>query len=142
VKTSEKGLSIIKSFEGLRLVAYRDGGGVWSIGYGHTDDVSEGDTCTEQEALDFLKDDVNEAEICIATCVEATLTQAQFDALASLIYNIGCEAFKNSTMLRLINAGSMAGAEQQFWRWNKEGHNVIAGLTRRREAEAKLFASG
>jgi lysozyme len=141
VTTSEKGLALIRSFESLRLTAYRDGGGVWSIGFGHTDDVEPGDTCTAQEALDWLRRDANEAEICILTSVETTLTQSQFDALCSLVFNIGCEAFENSTMLRLINAGKMDAAKGQFSRWNKDDGKIIAGLTRRRAAEAELFAS-
>jgi lysozyme len=141
VTTSEKGLALIRSFESLRLTAYRDGGGIWSLGYGHTDDVEPGDTCTEQEALDWLKRDANEAEICILTSVETTLTQSQFDALCSLVFNIGCEAFEKSTMLRLINDGHMKAAKAQFMRWNHDNGVAVAGLTRRRAAEAALFAA-
>jgi lysozyme len=141
VTTSEKGLELIKSFEALRLKAYRDGGGVWSLGYGHTDDVEPGDTCTAAQAFDWLKADANEAEICILTSVENVLTQAQFDALVSLVFNIGCEEFENSTILRLINAGNFTAAKGQFSRWNKDNGKIVAGLTRRRAAEAELFAS-
>lgn len=141
---SARGLALIQEFEGLRLAAYPDpatGGGPWTIGYGHTKNVKPGDTCTEAEASEWLRIDCTEAEACIEAWVEPELTQSQFDALIAFIFNLGCGAFRNSTMLRLINAGNFDAAARQFGRWNHAGGKVMAGLTRRRTAEAALFAS-
>jgi lysozyme len=142
---SDRGLDLIKSFEGLSLKAYPDpgtGGEPWTIGYGHTGDVQQGDTCTEPEATEFLRGDCGKAERCIDDNVTAELTQNQYDALGSFIYNCGCGNFKSSTLLKLVNASDMDGAAQQFIKWNKAAGRVMAGLTRRRAAEAELFSEG
>jgi lysozyme len=139
---SDKALDIIKSFESLRLDAYMPTpNDVPTIGYGSTRGVTMGDTCTESEALQMLKEDVSEAEGCVSMAVDVDLTQHQFDALVSLVFNIGCGAFRGSTLLKLLNAGDYAAAQQQFGRWNKQAGKVLNGLTRRREAEAALFAA-
>ena len=143
MKVSDKGLDFIKSFEGLSLSAYPDpgtGGEPFTIGYGRAHGVKENDTCTEEEALQWLRDDLSEAESCVSAQVDVELTQDQFDALCSFVYNAGCLAFRNSTMLRLINAGNFAAVPAQLLRWNHAGGVVMAGLTRRRKAEADLFA--
>ena len=142
MKVSDNGLKLICQFEGLRLEAYPDpatGGKPWTIGFGHTEGVKEGDTCTEEEAYDWLREDCEDAEHCIDDFVEVELNQNQFDALVSFIFNLGCGNFKNSTLLRLINSGQFNAAAQQFLRWNKAQGQVMAGLTARREMEAKLF---
>lgn len=100
-----------------------------------------GDTCTESEALQMLKEDCSEAEGCVSMAVDVELSQAQFDALVSLVFNIGCGAFRGSTLLKLLNAGDYAAAQQQFGRWNKQAGKVLNGLTRRRKAEAELFGA-
>lgn len=139
---SDKGVAFIASFEGLRLSAYPDpatGAEPITIGYGHTGGVLLGDTCTEEEALAWLKQDCATAEECIADHVDVDLNQNQYDALVSFIFNCGCGNFRASTMLKLINSGQMDAASKQFGRWNKGNGKVMAGLTRRREAEAELF---
>jgi lysozyme len=139
---SKRGLDLIKGFESLALEAYPDpgtGGEPWTIGYGHTGGVKEGDTCTEEDATDWLQEDCREAEACIAAYVHLILTQNQHDALTSFVFNCGCGNFKSSTLCRLVNAGDFAAAVQQFARWNKGGGRILAGLTRRRAAEAALF---
>ena len=139
---SDKGIALITHFEGLRLEAYPDpatGGEPITIGCGHTGGVKLGDTCTEEEAGEWLKQDCAEAEEAINDYVDVELTQNQTDALISLIYNIGSGNFRNSTLLKLLNAGSYDAAAQQFKRWNKAAGKVMAGLTRRREAEMALF---
>ena len=139
---SDAGLSLIKSFEGCRLTAYlptpQD---VPTIGYGSTRGVTLGDTCTQAEADQMLREDCSEAEGCVSMAVDVDLTQHQFDALVSLVFNIGCGAFRGSTLLKLLNAGDFDAAQHQFSRWDKQAGKVLAGLTRRRAAEAALFAA-
>lgn len=142
MKPSEACIEFIKDWEKLRLVAYKDGGGVATIGWGHTDYVELGDTCTEQEAEEFLRQDVQEAAGAIDDFVDVELTQPMYDALVSWAYNCGREAVKNSTLVRLLNAGhSKEVVAAQLPRWNKDNGKVVAGLTRRREAERLLFLS-
>lgn len=138
---SDRGFDLIKAYERLRLKAYLPTpDDVWTVGYGHTKDVQEGDEVTEDEADAFLREDVKSAEDCIDTYVEAELTQNQYDALCSFIFNIGCGNFKGSTLCKLINAGNFEAAQKQFARWNKQNGKPLAGLTRRRAEEAALFA--
>ena len=138
---SSTGLAFIKSFEGLRNTAYRDSGGVLTIGYGHTGGVQPGDTCTEAQASTWLTGDVTGAERAVNCHVSVPLTQNQFDALVSFAYNVGGGAFINSTLLRLINAGDFDAAAQQFPTWDHIEGVEIAGLERRRAAEAQLFSA-
>lgn len=142
---SERGLNLIKSFEGLSLRAYPDpgtNGEPYTIGYGHTGGVQPGDTCTESEAAEFLRGDCGKAERCVDDHVGVDLTQSQYDALVSFIYNCGCGNFKGSTLLKLVNQGYMDAAAGEFGKWNKAAGHVMAGLTRRRTAEAELFSEG
>ena len=142
---SDTGLRLITEFEGLRLAAYPDpgtGGEPWTIGVGHTGGVHLGDTCTEEQAMDWLRSDVRYAESAVEHLVKVPLDQGQFDALVSFVFNCGQGAFGQSTMLRLLNAGDYDGASRQFGRWNKAGNQELPGLTRRRAAEAKLFSTG
>jgi lysozyme len=140
---SERGLAIIREFEGLRLKAYPDpasGGDPWTIGYGHTLDVEPGDTCTLEEAEQWLLDDCADAEVAVLKHVRVQLSQGQLDALISFVFNLGAGNFAKSTLLRKLNAGDYVGAWQEFPRWNKAAGKVMPGLSRRRAAEAKLFA--
>lgn len=142
---SQAGLDLIKSFESLELKAYPDpatGGDPITIGYGHTGpEVHLGMTITEEEAEDLLRQDVGKFEECVEQAVGANVMQQEFDACVSLAFNIGCGNFKTSTLVKMIRAGNMAGAAQQFIRWNKANGHTMAGLTRRREAERDLFLS-
>lgn len=142
VKTSQAGIDLIKQFEGLELEAYPDpgtGGEPWTIGYGHTGGVKPGDTVTEDEAEELLRQDLEKFEDCVNAYVFAPITQNQFDALVSFAFNVGCGALKSSTLLRLLNNGDTEAAAAQFGRWNKAAGRVLAGLTRRRGAERDLF---
>ena len=139
MKASEKGLALIRSFEGLRLLAYKDLGGVVTLGYGTTAGVKMGDTVTKTEAEELLRLDVQRFVDHIAALVTVPLNQNQADALASLVYNIGPSAFAKSTLLKYLNAGLYKDAADQFLRWNRAANNVVAGLTRRRVAEKALF---
>lgn len=138
---SDAGLNLIKRFEGLRLTAYDDGVGVQTLGYGHTRGVKAGDTCTQEQADEWLREDVADATAAVARLVTADLTQSQRDALISIVFNIGEGAFERSTLLRKLNAGDYEGAANEFPRWNKGGGRVLAGLVKRRAAERELFMS-
>lgn len=135
----EKGIDLIKSFEGLELHSYQDGAGVWTIGYGHTRGVVPLQTCTEAEATAFLEADLANAENAVNHYVTADLTQNMFDALVSLTFNLGAGNLEHSTLLRLLNGGSKLAAADEFLKWNKVAGKVSAGLSRRREAERELF---
>jgi lysozyme len=137
--TSEEGISLIKKFEGCELEAYQCSANVWTIGYGHTRDISEGDSCTQAEADEMLVDDLQEFEGYVNELVDAELTQSQFDALVAWTYNLGPTNLKSSTLLKRLNEGDMADVPHQIRRWNKAGGKVLDGLIRRREAEALLF---
>ena len=142
MKISDSGLTLIKAHEGLRLKAYPDpgtGGDPWTIGFGHTKGVKPGDEIDDETATQFLRDDVAWVEDCVNENVSVDLTQNQFDALCSFVFNVGCGAFKGSTLCRLLNAGNYEGARTQFARWDKAAGNVLPGLTRRRREEAELF---
>jgi len=139
MNTSTEGLALIKKFEGLELNAYRCAAGVWTIGYGHTKDVERGDVWTEAQADDALKHELIEFEGYINDLVECSLTQNQFDALVSWVYNLGPANLQASTLLKRLNASDYEDVPSQLKRWNKAGGKVLEGLIRRREAEALLF---
>lgn len=138
---TNEGLELIKSFEGLRLKAYKCPAGVWTIGYGHTKGVKEGDVITEQEAEDMLKKDVVGFEINVRGAVIPNLNDHQYDALTSFAYNVGLGNFRKSTLLRLINSGITAREDitNQFMRWVYAGGKKLTGLVRRRTAEVELY---
>ena len=139
MKLGERGTEILKYFEGCKLTAYQDSVGVWTIGYGHTKGVYNGMTITQEEAEQMLLTELEEYEGYIEDMVTVPLTQNQFDALVVWIYNLGPTNFKNSTLLKELNAGNYNAAGQEITRWNKAGGKVLAGLVKRREAEAELF---
>ena len=139
MKTSVEGLALIKKFEGLELEAYKCAAGVWTIGYGHTKDVQEGDVWSESHADHMLEVELEEFEGYINNNVTVALSQNQFDALVSWVYNLGPANLKASTMLKVLNSGDYEGVPAQIKRWNKAGGKVLEGLIRRRKAEALLF---
>jgi lysozyme len=140
MKISEQGISLIKESEACRLDSYQDSIGIWTVGYGHTGpEVKEGLHITQDAAEALLLSDLETVEKCIANSVSVGLTQGQYDALCSFVFNLGCSALRNSTLLRLLNAGDDIGAAEQFKRWDHAGGKVLAGLTKRREAEAEMF---
>lgn len=146
MQISENGIALIKSFEGLRLTAYKDNVGVWTIGYGWTQlvdgkHVAAGMTIKQETAERLLKTGLVSYERDISKLVKVNLTQGQFDALVSFAYNLGVRALSTSTLLKKLNAGDYRGAADEFLCWNKAGGKVLAGLSRRREAEQSLFLS-
>jgi lysozyme len=146
MQTSDKGIALIKEFEGCKLTAYQDSVGVWTIGYGWTQPVDgkpirAGMTIKQETAERLLKTGLVSYESDVSRLVKVGLTQGQFDALVSFTYNLGGRSLSTSTLLRKLNAGDYAGAANEFLHWNKAGGKVLNGLTRRREAERALFLS-
>jgi lysozyme len=139
MKISQEGIALIKKFEGCELEAYKCPAGVWTIGYGHTKDVKEGDVINKDEANYLLEEEMIEYEGYINDMVDVPLEQNQFDALTSWVYNLGSSNLMSSTMLTLLNESKYNEIPQQIKRWNKAGGKVLDGLVKRREAEALLF---
>ncbi len=148
MKTSEAGRKLIEQREGVRLTAYKDGAGVWTIGVGHTTaagapKVTPGMRITAAQASEILARDLADVERAITSLVSVTLNQNEFDALGSLVFNIGKGHFSGSTILQKLNAGDRLGAAAHFSDWDKitvNGKKVVAkGLQDRREAERKQF---
>ncbi|WP_327857193.1 lysozyme [Acinetobacter guillouiae] len=143
---SPQGVNLICGFEGLELKAYDDGVGVCTIGYGttiypHGKAVQYGDTCTIEQAKNYMQYDLRRFEQAVTAAVNVPLNQNQFDALVSLSYNIGIGAFKNSTLLKLLNASDYQAASHQFDVWIKAGGKTVQGLVNRRAVEKLLFNS-
>ena len=132
-------IPLIKEFEGCKLKAYKCPADVWTIGYGHTNGVKEGDEITQQEADRLLASDVDLFTTGVQRLVTSDINRNQLGALTSFAFNVGLGNLRHSTLLRLVNKGDFVGAANQFPRWNKAGGKVLAGLTRRREAERQLF---
>lgn len=144
MKTSARGIALIKKWEGLELEAYQDIAGVWTIGYGHTASAKPGLVWTEQIAEAALTRDLESREDAVARLVTAPLTQNRFDALVSLIYNIGIGAFQTSTVRKRINRGDSDAAIAEAWGWFNKATiggvlREVTGLKRRRAAEIALF---
>tara|TARA_B110000483_G_scaffold27715_1_gene33519 strand:+ start:453 stop:881 length:429 start_codon:yes stop_codon:yes gene_type:complete len=141
MKISKDGLQLIKDFEGLELSAYKCAAGVWTIGYGHIKGVQEGMSISEARANEMLNEELTEYENYINKGVTVPLSQCQFDAMVSWVYNLGNGNLSSSTLLKVLNSGDYAGVPAQMLRWNKAGGKVLAGLTRRRQAEADMFSA-
>jgi len=160
MKTSQRGIDLIKKFEGCRLMPYHCSAGVLTIGYGHTGkDVRPGMVITQETAEALLRKDLAKFESGVESLAKKT-TQGQFDALVAFAFNIGLGALAGSTLLKMHNAVDYAGAAKQFPKWDKadgthngkddDGDGLIdeagekhrlTGLTRRRMGEADLYAS-
>lgn len=141
MKISQQGLELIKNFEGFRAEAYLCAGGKWTIGYGHTQGVRQGDKITVEQADIYLRQDVADAEETVNHLISANLEQCQFDSLVSLVYNIGSGNFYSSTIRMLVNSQTMdkTKIKHAFCMWKKAQGRVLSGLIRRREAEAELY---
>ena len=143
---SPSGIDLICNFEGKRLAAYDDGVGVWTIGFGTTVypngiKVMKGDTCTEAQAKTYMAHDLKKFEATVNKAVTVQLNQNQFDALVSLAYNIGTNAFSKSTLVKKLNANDIRGAADQFDVWVNAGGKRMQGLVNRRAKEKALFLS-
>lgn len=138
---SDSGLQAIMTFEGFSSTPYPDFKGS-SIGYGHLIKPTENfASVTQAQAAQLLAQDVQWAVKCVNAAVNVTLTQGQFDALVSFAFNVGAGAFRSSTLLRLLNAGDVQGASDQFRRWNMAGGQVNQALVERRADEQATFDS-
>lgn len=148
MKTSDRGLALIKQFEGFSARPYLCPAGVPTIGYGATyypdgrRVTMQDKPVSEADATAMLRSMLASYEAGVTRYVSVPLTQGQFDALVSFAYNLGLAALKSSTLLRLLNLRDYAGAAAQFARWNRAGGKVLPGLTRRREAERVMFLRG
>ena len=144
MRPSESLIAFLKAWEGLpggkpALEAYDDGGGVWTIGYGHTHGVKPGDVCSAEMANDWLEAEVDECWHAIDHGIAVTLAQHEMDALTSLAYNIGVGAFLTSTLLRRLNSGDFGSAAEEFPRWCRDNGRIVPGLVKRRAAERQMF---
>lgn len=139
MKTSQRGITLIKQFEGFKNVAYRDVVGVWTIGYGFTAGVKEGDKITKAQAESRLQSELKKYEDAVQKACVATLNQHQFDALVSFAWNVGVSGMAKSSVVKAHNRGDTNAAARAFGLWNKAGGKVWPGLTRRRAAEAALY---
>lgn len=149
MRTSDKGIALIKAHEGLRLEAYPDPAHGWkvpTIGYGHTSaaglpTVTRGMKITPAGADAILRDDLRKFEGYVENAISVPLTQSQFDALVSFTFNLGPGNLLKSTLRRKLNDRDYAGAADQFPVWNKAGGKPMVGLIKRRQAERALFLS-
>lgn len=148
MQISEKGKALIKGFERCKLKAYQDGGGRWTIGWGHTATAAPGLVWTQEKADAQFERDVTAFAASVAELVRVTLCQHRFDALVSLAYNIGIGdekkglGFAGSTLRKLLNAGEYRAAALQFTRWNKDNGTFVPGLLARRTQEMAIFLAG
>jgi len=139
MRTGRDGVELIRHFEGCRFDAYLCPAGVWTIGYGHTADVKEGDSIDQEAAEAFLIEDLEKFEQAVMRLVEVPLTQQQFDALVSWTFNLGAGNLAESTLLRKLNNYQYAEVPEQMMRWVRAGGQVLDGLVKRRAAEAAMF---
>lgn len=141
MKIGKNGLDLIKQEEGLRLKAYKCQAGVLTIGYGHTRGVKENDVITEEQAEKLLIEDLAESEKWVNKLVKVPLSQNQFDALVSFVFNLGPGALQISDLLKNLNKGQYYQASQEFKWWRNAGGKVLEILMRRRFRERDLFNS-
>lgn len=144
LKINDAGLEIIKFYESLRLRPYRDTGGVWTIGWGHTKTAEQylGKSITREKADELLRQDVLVAEQDVLKHTYVPLTENQFSALVSFVFNLGGPAYAKSTLRKLLNAGQYKDAAGQFQRWVYDNGVKLNGLVKRRETEKQLFLKG
>ena len=144
MKLSQKGVDFIKSHEALRLKAYQDSKGVWTIGWGHTKNVHPGDVITREQAEQFIRDDFEWVERTLNADLvtgrdKPLVTQNEYDALCSLVFNIGSQAYLDSTVRRKIKQGDKMAAAHAFGMWVYSNHKFVQGLANRRADEVRLF---
>jgi lysozyme len=142
MKTSGKGIALITHYEGLRLDKYKCPGGVWTIGYGHTEAAEKLNKITKEKAVELLRFDLSKFEKQVEKALP-NIEQHQFDAVVSFCFNVGFGAFIKSTLFKRIkNVEGRSAIDIEFRKWNKVGGQVLDGLTKRRTAESYLFLTG
>ena len=147
MQCSKKGIDLIKSFEGFSLTAYHgkcDKAGLYTIGWGHARGVRPGDKITLEQAEKLLRDDIRDAENVVNLDYvsgrdKPIVTQNEFDALVSFVFNVKRESYLGSTLRRKLKAGDKMGAAGEFKRWIYSDHKIAPGLIPRRDAERRLF---
>ncbi len=140
MKTSDVGLTFTSVSEGREHKAYKDTGGVWTIGVGHTGpDVYKGLMADDLQILVWLKEDIKDAEEMVGRLVTVALTQGQYDALVDFAFNVGEDQFDSSTLLRKLNQGDYAGAANEFKRWVHDDGKVQPGLVKRAMGRRDMF---
>ncbi len=139
MKVSQECIDLVKFFEGFESKAYLCPANVWTIGYGRTKNVREGDVVNEAQAERDLFEELDEFAEQVLNTVKVDLEQNELDALTSWTYNLGVGNLQSSTLLKKLNSGDKNSVPSEMVRWNKAAGKVLAGLTRRREAEAKLW---
>lgn len=140
MRASEGCKQLIKVFEGLNTKAYKCPAGVWTIGYGSTAGVQEGQVITKDQAEILLDQDLGEVAQQVEHALDGTrVNQNQFDALCSFTFNLGAGNLEKSTLLKRVKAGDLKAAANEFLKWNRAGGQILDGLTRRRQAERRLF---
>lgn len=142
MKASGACRGLVRQFEGCRLAAYICPAGVPTIGVGRTRGVKMGDRCSVQQADLWLTEDLQDAEAAVSSLVKVPLSQGQFDALVSFVFNLGASAFTKSTLLKRLNAGLPVAAADEFKRWVYSGGVRLKGLVDRRAAEEAMFRAG
>ena len=140
MKVSQDCVELVKHFEGFEATAYLCPANVWTIGYGRTRNVKEGDRITAPQAERAFLEELEEFKHQVLNSVKVELKQNELDALTSWTYNLGVGNLKSSTLLKKLNAGNKSEVPAEMIRWNKANGKVLAGLTKRREAEAELWA--
>jgi lysozyme len=139
-RINERGLNLVKSFEGLRLCKYKDPVGIWTICYGHTGFNPNNVNCmTEAQCVQTLRNDIARFETCVNNAVKVALNSNRFSALVSFSFNVGCGALQGSTLLRILNQGNYGGVCTELKKWVNGGGRRLPGLVRRRDAECVLF---
>lgn len=143
--TASKVVKVLELFlprvEGLKLTAYQDGGGVWTIGVGHTGpEVRKGLIITHSQAMEYLDQDMRYAFRSVCELVKVPLSVNECAALVSFVFNEGRHAFETSTLLRLLNQGKYGEVPSQLMRWVYDDHRKVKGLVNRREAEVTLWS--
>jgi len=146
-KMNVEGLELLKQWEGLRLSAYKDAGGIWTIGYGHTSAagtprVYQGMRISEPQAEEILTRDLVQYERAVEGNVKVPLNDNQFAALVAFTYNVGVSAFKRSTLLKKLNAGDYDAVPVEMMKWTRAGKKRLKGLENRRAAESGLWVKG
>jgi len=142
MRISPQAIEAIKLFEQFRPVAYRDGGGVWTCGYGHTLNVSPSSTCDHKLAETWLRQDLQAVDVAIKAAIPNAIPQNHLDAMASFALNVGTDAFANSTLVELYNQGQTKRACWELKRWDHDNGRQVRGLTIRRFAEELIWVSG
>ena len=142
MKTSDRGITLIKEFEGFKSSAYLDPVGIWTIGYGFIDGVKPGDKMTRAEADSRLREELGGYEASVLLATGGNVSQQEFDALVCFAWNVGSVGMMNSSVIKFHNQGDKTTAASAFKLWNKAGGKVLNGLVRRRKAESEYYLTG